>query len=73
MNGMDVFFFLVKAKSGFWESATFWEGYIFWPRNNFNESGEKYIKDQIIKIFINSLVELLFTTIAMQISCISDL
>ena len=71
-------FFFVKAKSGFWESATFWAGYIFWPQNNFNESGEKYIKDPIIKIysthiFIISLVEFLFTTIAMQISCISDL
>ena len=42
MNGMDVFFVNVKAKSGFLESDTFWAGYIFWPRNNFNESGEKY-------------------------------
>ena len=75
MTGMDVFFVEEKAKSGFWESATFWAGYIFWPRNKFNESGEKYIKDQIIKIcsihmFIISLIELLFTTIAMQISWI---
>ena len=72
-----VFCFL-KAKSSFWESDTFWASYIFWPRNNFNESGEKYIKDQIDKIysthiFIISLVELLFTTISMQISCISEL
>ena len=55
------------------EFATFWAGYIFWPRNNFNKSGENYIKDQIIKIydthiFINSLIELFFTTRAMQIS-----
>ena len=44
-------FCLSKTKSGFWESATFWAGYIFYPRNNFNESGEKYIKYQIIKIY----------------------
>ena len=43
-----------------------------------NQGKSIYVKDQIIKIysthiFIISLVELLFTTIAMQISCISDL
>ena len=70
---MDEFLVYVKTKFSFGESATFWADYIFWPRNNFNKSGEKYITEQTIKIysthiFIISLVELLFTTIAMQIS-----
>ena len=70
---MDVYFVLVKTKCGVLESATFWAGYIFGPRNNFNESWEKHMKDQIIKIysshiFVISLVELFFTTIAVKLS-----